>query len=116
MKDAYVTFSFERVEFLGIMGNYYYIIGNFCSLDDDSNYEKCIIKIKKSIYHRNFKIWVKEKQWYCEKLNCFCGINFTYSVGPIKISNGSIYNSDTKKDEECKVVYVSDLEVEVEHG
>lgn len=111
-KDNYnVTFSFENVTFLGIVGDYYFILGRL-----SKNQKKCIIKVKKPIYNKAFKAWANEIQDYCERWGHLCGVDFTESTGVIEVTEGWLWSERTKNQIPCKVVHISDIYTECEHG
>lgn len=113
-----IAFSFDRLNILGIFGAFLFIEGNINYYD-----EKCIIKVKKPLFHKTLKEWMKEKQQYCEHFKGFCGVNNTETYDYEEAGETEIYDLDNNidPDEEPKTIKVkiykaNSLDTECEHG
>jgi hypothetical protein len=114
-----LNFSFDKLDLLGVFGNYIFIKGEM-----DYNYENpVILKIKKLLFFKIQKEWIKEKQYYCEHFKGFCGVNNTSSSDFIEDGETEIYDFDSYENLETelktikvKIYLINSLDTECEHG
>ena len=122
IEKTIVGFSFDKLNVLGIVGNYVFIEGITNFYDD-----KCVIKMKKSLFNQTMKLWMKDKQDYCERFGYFCGVNHTETTdydesGEIEIYDFDEWELDEKSDDmfpvlkKVKLFLVHSIYSECEHG
>jgi hypothetical protein len=112
-----IGFSFDKLDVLGVFGGYIFIRGEI-------NYDwenECVIKIKKVLFHKTLKEWIKEKQQYCEHFKCFCGVNNSSTSDYKEVGTTDllceIVDCDAPLEyKRVKIFEVNSMDTECEHG
>lgn len=107
LKTIEVSYSFECLEIIGVVGEDVFLRG---ALDFEQD---CLIQISRRLFMESMEYWLDDKKDYCERYDHFCGVM------------GSIRSLDCEKNGKIEVdgkllrvykVNAIDSDTDMEHG